>query len=136
GSAMMSRRLPTSPEAPPIFYADHADFVAVSNRPGLIGRALMDGAPDILGLSFLSGQANMFLPFSSYQGVRSLRPGRAVSINAAGDLRLSRLPRFWSPASERRQIADHDFDLLTERLAAPMRYLRGVPFHELTLSLT
>ena len=120
----------------PIYYADHADFVAISNRAGLIGRAVMDGTPDILGLSFLSGQANMFVPFSSYVGVRSLRPGWGVTINARGRLKLFRLPQFWSPESERRQLVDSDFDLLTEHLGAPLSHLKGVPFHELTLSLT
>ncbi|MBN9023777.1 MAG: hypothetical protein J0H08_17160 [Rhizobiales bacterium] len=120
----------------PIYYADRPDFVAVSNRAGMIGRAVMDAAPDLEGLSFLTGQANMFVPFSSYRDVQSLRPGWCVSIDRGGALKLLELPRFWTSAFEKRPLVQADFDQLTDRLGAPLSHLADAPFRDLTLSLT
>jgi hypothetical protein len=120
----------------PIYYADQPDYVAVTNRAGLIGRVLMDGNPDLPGLSLLAGQANMFVPFTSYSGVRSLRPGWGVTVSPRRGLALFALPRFWTPASAKRSLAEGDLHTMVERLLEPVTQLAGVPFHEFTLSLT
>jgi hypothetical protein len=125
----------------PLFYIETPEAVAVSNRQTLLDAICAGGdrpSYDLLALSWLPGQANIFGERMVHQGVKLLLPGRCLSVDGEGRLKIEAFERqFWHPdGGEYGPLGEEHFDRAAKALDESMAPLKDLEVGELRLSMT